>query len=686
MKTYNTTYENYESLKNFIELHKINLEKNDVFVQIFSGICTKSYLEKLALEVKELVPNSKIMGTTTSGEIIDCKVCQNKVIISFSTFENTTLKSVLLNNSGNSFNLGVELCKEVLTENTKLIILFSDGLKTNGSEILKGIESVKLNIPVAGGRAGDNGYMIDTYIFSEKSISNDGIIAVSLNSSTLEVYNNYSLCWQPIGKIMTVTKAVENRVYTIDNIPAKEIYRKYLGYEVTSRLPKSATEFPLIIHKNDQKIARVAFFDYDDDSLGFIGNVDEGDTVTFAFGNIDMLVERSTQIMQSISQINLESIFIYSCTARRVYMQEKIDVELLPLRDIASVSGYFTYGEYYYNKPDNLLLNITTTILGLSENSIDNGAASKIDTCKNFNAPVRINPDNFVDGKETEIIKVLNNLINTVTSELEAINKDLQLKNIEIQKNQEVLIEMEKATNMVTLLSGIVHNIKTPLMGCSGATDIITKKLTQVSDKVCMLENENTNDILNILKDINLWYSRIKDYLNYIGDIVNTIKDYVYSESEIAFFTIEALLHRVSILVESSLKECNCSINYILDIPDSYQLYGEINYLIQVIINLIQNSIDAYEGATGVIEFKVANEDDYITFSIKDFGIGISEDVAARLFNEMITTKGKNGSGLGLYISKIHIRSKFKGDIILKPNKTKATEFIVKIPSKGSSV
>lgn len=684
MKTYNTTYGSYESLKNFVHSHKINKEKNEVLVQIFSGICQKPYLENLAREVKKLVPNSKIIGTTTSGEIVDCVVYENKVVISFSTFNNTTLKSVFLNNEGNSSNLGIELCKKIITEDTKLIILFSDGLRTNGSEILKGIESVKSKIPIAGGRAGDNGYMLDTFIFDEKNITNDGIIAVSLNNPSLEVYQNYSLCWQPIGKIMTITKAVGNRVYTIDNVPAKEIYRKYLGYDVTSRLPKSATEFPLIIHRDDFKLARVAFFDYDDDSLGFIGNVEEGDKVTFGFGNIDMLVDRSTQIMKSISQVNLESIFIYSCTARRVYMQEKIDVELLPLRDIASVSGYFTYGEYYYNRPQNLLLNITTTILGLSENTICK-SISKTDTCLNFKQPVKIDMENFVDGKETEIIKVLNNLINAVTTELEEINKDLQFKNLEIQKNQEILVEMEKATSMVTILSGIVHNLKTPLMGCSGAIDIIENKLKLVSEEVSLIENDDTKDTLNVLIDINLWYSKVKHYLNYIGDIVNTIRDYVHPRSELAFFTIDNLIHRVSILVEYKLKESRCSINYILDIPDDFQLHGEINYLIQALINLIDNAIDAYAGKAGVIEFRIATQDDNIIFSIKDFGIGISEDVSKRLFSEMITTKGRKGSGLGLYISKIHIRSKFKGNIELKSSDKSGTEFIIKIPFMRSN-
>lgn len=192
----------------------------------------------------------------------------------------------------------------------------------------------------------------------------------------------------------------------------------------------------------------------------------------------------------------------------------------------------------------------------------------------------------------------------------------------------------------------------------------------------------------NSYKQTTIYFHKIllpKYYLNYIGDIVNTIRDYVPPRSELAFFTIENLIHRVSILVENKLKESRCSINYILDVPGSYQLHGEINYLIQVLINLIDNAIDAYEGKAGVVEFRITTKDDNIIFSIKDFGVGISEDVSKRLFSEMITTKGRNGSGLGLYISKIHIRSKFKGNIELKSGNEYGTEFIIKIPIMRSN-
>lgn len=677
MKTFNTIYENYYSLNNFIKENNIDSSET-ILVQVFTGVCDYSFINFLLKEIKSLLPKSKIIGTTTAGEIVDCNVTQNNTVISFSTFQNTSLESIFLSNYDDDFQLGVDLANGIISSTTKLILLFSDGLKTNGSEIIDGIHSINKSIPIAGGRAGDNGYMKDTIIFCNEGTSNNGVVAVALNSDSLGVYTNYSLCWQPIGKLMTVTKAEKNRVYTIDNIPAKDIYRKYLGYDVTSSLPKSATEFPLIIHKNNLQIARVAFFDFDDDSLGFIGNIEEGDKVTFAFGNIDMLVERSSHIMKSISKISLESIFVYSCTARRVYMQEKIGDELIPLRNIANVSGYFTYGEYFHLKSNNALLNMTTTILGLSENPIDDINYEKV-LPQNLKAI-----DNFIDGKEINIIKVLNNLINAVTSELEDINRDLYNKNIELQKNHELMIEMEKAASMGNLIGGIAHNIKTPLMGCSGAIDIIGSRVLKLKNILDSLNEEESlkKEFTDVADNIILWQSRIKDYLNYIGDVINTVKDQVAPADRLEKFTIGDLVNRISILMKNRLKEKNCAIIYKTDLQDDYEVRGEISYLIQALNNLIDNAIDAYEGKPGEIEFYITQEGNNILFSVKDYGYGISNDIINKLFNQMITTKGKDGSGLGLYMSKILIKSKLNGDIYLNTNADKGTEFIILIPER----
>jgi signal transduction histidine kinase len=108
---------------------------------------------------------------------------------------------------------------------------------------------------------------------------------------------------------------------------------------------------------------------------------------------------------------------------------------------------------------------------------------------------------------------------------------------------------------------------------------------------------------------------------------------------------------------------------------------GELNSFIQVINNLIINSIEAYEGKRGVIEFVISRQEQMILFEVRDYGSGMAEDVKDRLFKEMITTKAKNGTGLGLYMSYSTITGRFGGEMWFESELGKGTTFHIMIPA-----
>ena len=67
---------------------------------------------------------------------------------------------------------------------------------------------------------------------------------------------------------------------------------------------------------------------------------------------------------------------------------------------------------------------------------------------------------------------------------------------------------------------------------------------------------------------------------------------------------------------------------------------------------------------------------------IRDYAGGLPKEVQEKLFKEMVTTKGKNGTGLGLYMSYSNIKAHFGGDITYKTEDGKGTEFNIIIPMK----
>lgn len=100
-------------------------------------------------------------------------------------------------------------------------------------------------------------------------------MAAGLYGTEITAITDYAFDWMSIGKKLTITKSVRNRVYEIDGIPTVDIYRKYLGNNTAERLPAIGNEFPLIILKNGQKIARGPLSKHDDGSLTFGGNIRE---------------------------------------------------------------------------------------------------------------------------------------------------------------------------------------------------------------------------------------------------------------------------------------------------------------------------------------------------------------------------------------------------------------------------
>lgn len=351
--------------------HLINFQKykskQNILIQIFCGgdkATITDILDKLTCEL----PQAKCIATTTDGEINNQEISVEEIIISISIFKHTSIKSAYAD-TDDSFQNGVHLAKNLITKNTKLFILFTDGTTSNGEEFLKGIQSIAPHVVIAGGMAGDNGRFIQTYIGEGANILQSGAVGVSLNSDSLHVKNEFSFNWQTIGLEHTIEKVKNNRVYTIDGMSAVDFYAKYLGQDVVDKLPATGIEFPLIVEKNGYQIARAVLSKNEDNSLNFAGNLAYGDKVKLGFGNAELILKESLSSLEHIYKYSVESFFIYSCMARRRYMPRFIQMEIKPFAMSATTVGFFTYGEFFHKDEQNELLNQSLTVVALSEAS-----------------------------------------------------------------------------------------------------------------------------------------------------------------------------------------------------------------------------------------------------------------------------------------------------------------------------
>lgn len=261
--------------------------------------------------------------------------------------------------------------------------------------------------------------------------------------------------------------------------------------------------------------------------------------------------------------------------------------------------------------------------------------------------------------------------------------QELTIKNInEIQDNQETLMEQERLASLGQLIGGIAHNLKTPIMSISGAAEGLTDLVKEYNASIDDPE-VNSNDHHEIANDMNKWISKIKTHTEYMSDIITAVKGQAVAlsnEQDISF-TVGELLKRVNILMKHELKSAIIYLNIYMQTDENTVIRGDVNILVQVINNMVSNSIQAYNGKTDQnIDIIVKRKNNDLLISIKDYGCGISEKVKNKLFKEMITTKGKNGTGLGLYMSYSTIRAHFNGNITVNSEKDKGTTFTIILP------
>ena len=339
-----------------------------VLVQIFTALTNTAKIQKILDEVALKFPKAIVIGATTAGEISHAKMYDDSTVISISYFETTKIKPYYVKQV-NKLS-GVIISSEICSKNTKAAIVLSEGLKGEDYEgFIKGVKKKNSSLIVAGGLAGDNFKLKETFIFLANNIYTKGAVALSFTSKKLYADNRYNLNWTPIGKEFIVTSSKDNVIYEIDNQNAVDIFKKYLGSELFKNDAAALSDFQLL-YKEGQTIVSRTPMAIDGKSLVFAGPIKKGQKVQFGFSNASSVISGSDFLSKKIAKNPAEAIYVFSCIARKKLLGKVLENEFASFETIAPTAGFFTYGEFYSTSKDNALLNCTTTILVLSESLI----------------------------------------------------------------------------------------------------------------------------------------------------------------------------------------------------------------------------------------------------------------------------------------------------------------------------
>ena len=667
MKTKTVEYQSISQLEYFIDGSNIS-NKDTVLIQIFTSQNDENFIINLRDTILNKLPNAKILGSTTCGEISQNGALKDSTVISFSTFHSTVIETKLINYETSSYQTGQNMIKSFdnyLDTNFKLLITFADGLGTNGEEYLNGISSINNNIVVSGGMAGDNAKFEETFIFTELDITNHGSVGAAFYNSDLNIFTDYSFNWESVGKKHIVEKSEQNRVYTISGMTTVDFYKYYLGDDTARMLPALGIEFPLVMKENGISIGRAVLAKHDDGSLSFAGNIPQGSVVQFGHGDVQMIINKGLNNVKRIVDNPVESIFIYSCMARHALLKDDINLEILPLKELAPISGFFTYGEFYNDCSSetcsNQLLNQTMTILSISESNqpIDN-----------------ISPNIFshnpprVDDMSLHRTQALSILIEQTTKELEDLNDNLeeQVKK-EVAKNIEkdsMMQMMQAQAQLGDMIEMILHQWRQPLSAIT--TTISSAQVYKMTDML-------TDDILD-----NTFGDVIK-YIDHLNDTVDDFRDLFKVSTKFTSIKPNDLINKSLTIINPLIKIHK--IKVINEFNSDSKVSIPVNLLMQVILNIVKNAIDILiekQIENPTIKFKTYIKKERCVIKIMDNAGGIPEDILPYIFDKKFTTKAdSHGTGIGLDMSKTIIESKVGGKLTVN-NVGEWAVFNIKIP------
>lgn len=308
-------------------------------------------------EVRARYPGATMLGCSTAGEICGIRVRDDSLVVTAVRFEHTTLKLVreVVGEDGNSLAAGERLAKALPRQQLVHVLVLSDGLKVNGSELARGLrENLPTDVAVTGGLAGDGPDFQQTLVYANQTACEGVIAAVGFYSDSLKVGFGSLGGWDPFGPERLITRSEGNILYELDGHPALELYKKYVGEENMD--PADALMFPLALRTGDEGyglVRTVLAVNEGEQSMTFAGDMPEGTYARLMKANFDRLVVGAEGAARAsdemLGSVKPELALLISCVGRKLVLKQRIEEEVEGVQEVlgkdAVLAGFYSYGE-----------------------------------------------------------------------------------------------------------------------------------------------------------------------------------------------------------------------------------------------------------------------------------------------------------------------------------------------------
>jgi len=336
-------------------------------------------------EIRGRAGDVPLIGCSTAGEIATGGPSEASVVVAAFGGDGFSVATALAEGASKDLRgagAAVAAClAEVEDRPHRVLLLLTDGLAGDQQEIVRGAYGVLgAGVPLVGGCAGDDLRMTETFQVYGDRVMTDAVVAAGIASDApLGIGVRHG--WRRVGEPMLVTSSQGNRVHTLDNEPALDVYLRRLDRaDLTSSsaedLARIALTHPLGLGRRagEEQVRFIGGGDFAERSLTCIAEVPQGALVWLMEGD-DASVLDATDAACRDSLVALDGrpavgVLVFDCIARRgVLGQEGIKAEIDRVAASAGgapVAGFYTYGEIARTRGMSGFHNQTLVVLSIS--------------------------------------------------------------------------------------------------------------------------------------------------------------------------------------------------------------------------------------------------------------------------------------------------------------------------------
>ncbi len=300
----------------------------------------------------------QIFGASTGSNFTDGEIESGSIIIMLLAIKPEYFQIKLATSENRSSkDMAEEIGKAGLAAFDKpAFLIVSGGITADGDEVVEGIENVcGKGVTIFGGLAADSLKMVRTFVFTNESITDNGLIALIFNEEKINLTGMAIGGWRPVGIEHTITHSAGNVLYSINDEPVLQFISRYTGVkeffgENISNLILSSNFQIQLLRENKHAVIRTPMYaNPEDQSIVFAGSLPQGSKIRLCmlpgFEVIETALKEFAEYKNE--QPEADALIMFSCAGRQVSLGPYVSDEINGIKEIwnAPMAGFFCFGE-----------------------------------------------------------------------------------------------------------------------------------------------------------------------------------------------------------------------------------------------------------------------------------------------------------------------------------------------------